>query len=154
MAAPDLSDKPGDEPAKPLLVLLQEGRVPEPLISKVTDAFEEIEDFAFAMPRLEDLDPWLERIPQETLQALQLQDTATLTTPQPAARLRMALRRAHHACLELSDQPPAKSGVLTSKQASPNPQPYTWMEYVPLSSRKSGSTSSPNASPSTTQGKS
>ena len=87
MAAPDLSDKPGDEPAKPLLVLLQEGRVPGPLISKLTDGFEEIEDFAFAMPRLEDLDPWLERIFQETLQALQLPDTATLTTSQPAARL-------------------------------------------------------------------
>ena len=57
MAAPELSDKSGDEPAKPLLVFLQEGRVPEPLISKVTEAFEEIEDFAFAMPRLEDLDP-------------------------------------------------------------------------------------------------
>ena len=131
MAAPEPSEKPGDEPAKPLLVLLQEGRVPEPLISKVTEAFEEIEDFAFAMPRLEDLDPWLDRIPQETLQALQISDSATLTTSQPAARLRMALRRAHHACLELPDQLPSKSGGLTSKQASPNPQPYTWMEHVP-----------------------
>ena len=131
MAAPELSDKSGDEPSKPLLALLQEGRVPEPLISKVTEAFEEIEDFAFAMPRLEDLDPWLERIPQDTLQALQIPDSATLTTSQPAARLRMALRRAHHACLELADQPPSKNCGLTSKQTPPNPQQYTWMEHVP-----------------------
>ena len=131
MAAPELSDKSGDEPPKPLLALLQEGRVPEPLISKVTEAFEEIEDFAFAMPRLEDLDPWLERLPQDTLQALQIPDSATLTASQPAARLRMTLRRAHHACLELADQPPTKTGGLISKQTPPNPQEYTWMEHVP-----------------------
>ena len=43
----------------------------------------------------------------------------------------MALRRAHHACLELADQPPSKTGGLTSKQTPPNPQQYTWMEHVP-----------------------
>ena len=145
MAAPVLSDKPGDEPSKPLLVLLQEGRVPEPLISKLTEAFEEIEDFAFAMPRLEDLDPWLGRIPQETLQALQIPDSATLTTSQPAARLRMSS--------SLTSHPQSLAGLLPSKPR-PTPSRTPGWNMSLLSSHKSGLTSSRNASPSTTRGKS
>ena len=110
-----------------LKAILQTARVPDPLTNLLDGAYESIEDFAYAFPTIEALDPWLRKLSAEVLQQLGNLDAESILFSQPAARLRMALRGAHSrredTLLAKTEEP--------ARGATPTPQQVSWMEHVP-----------------------
>ena len=111
----------------PLQQLLEEAKVPAVLATIVTEAFEDHEDFAFAFPTMGALDPWLSKMDGARLHLMGGFDEHSILHSQPAARLRIALHRAHATSGALE---PTK-GVELSKGPPASPQQSAWLEHVP-----------------------
>ena len=119
-----------------LKAILQTARVPDPLTNLLDGAYESIEDFAYAFPTIEALDPWLRKLSAEVFQQLGNLDAESILFSQPAARLRMALRgglgwaglgwahsRREDTLLAKTEEP--------ARGVTPTPQQVSWMEHIP-----------------------
>ena len=87
--------------AEELVNILNSCRVPESLSAFVTRAYETTSDFAFAFPKLENMDSLLRDLDEDTLRSMGVEPPASVLTSLPASRLRKALKLCH----DLSMQP-------------------------------------------------
>ena len=98
--------------AEELVNILNSCRVPESLSVFVTRAYETTSDFAFAFPKLENMDSLLRDLDEDTLRSMGVEPPASVLTSLPASRLRKALKLCH----DLSMQPQPACDTDTSPQ--------------------------------------
>ena len=117
--------------AEELVNILNSCRVPESLSAFVTRAYETTSDFAFAFPKLENMDSLLRDLDEDTLRSMGVEPPASVLTSLPASRLRKALKLCHD--LSMQPQPAPASQVTPTPVRSLDNSMHTheWAENLP-----------------------
>ena len=117
--------------AEELVNILNACRVPDSLSAFVTRAYETTSDFAFAFPKLENMDSLLKDLDEDTLKSLGIEPPANVLTSLPASRLRKALKLCQD--MSMQPQPPSASQVTPTpvRSLETSVPTHEWAENLP-----------------------
>ena len=117
--------------AEELVNILNSCRVPESLSAFVTRAYETTSDFAFAFPKLENMDSLLRDLDEDTLRSMGVEPPASVLTSLPASRLRKALKLCHDLSMQPQHAPASQVTPTPVRSLDNSMHTHEWAENLP-----------------------